>query len=105
MPDLETYTGAYGFELVVDTNLDLTDSDIIKLRIKSPTGAVSTKALTDANVDEPASDGIVRYLVQAGDFVSSGLYKVQVSDETGGAKKVSSNILKIRARPSVDYVG
>ena len=105
MAELEIFTGAYGFDVVIDTNLDLTNSTVIKLRIKSPSGTVISKTLTDDNVDDPASSGIVRYTVQSGDFASAGLYKLQVSDETGGSKKVISSILKLRARPSVEYTG
>jgi hypothetical protein len=90
---------------VVDTDLDLTGATVIKLRIKSPSGTVATRSLTELNVDDPAEDGVIRYVVQSGDFNTSGLYKIQVSDETGGTKKVSSSIMKVRARPSVDYVG
>ena len=102
---LEVFTGAYGFDLVIDTNLDLTAATVIKLRIKSPSGTVVTKNLSDADVDAPASDGIVRYTVASGDFSAAGLYKLQVSDETGATKKITSSILKVRARPSVEYVG
>lgn len=105
IPTLEIFTGAYGFDIVIDTNLDLTGSTSIKLRIKSPSGTVVTKSLTDVNVDAPASSGIIRYTVASGDFSSAGLYKLQVSDETGGTKKITSSILKVRARPSVEYVG
>lgn len=105
MAELEIFTGAFGFDVVIDTNLDLTNSTAIKLRIKSPSGTVATKSLTGANVDAPASDGIVRYSVATGDFATAGLYKLQVSDETGGNKKVTSSILKLRARPSVEYTG
>jgi hypothetical protein len=105
MAELEVFTGAYGFDIVIDTNLDLTGATSIKLRIKSPTGTVSTKSLTDVNVESPVEAGIVRYTVGSGDFATAGLYKLQISDETGGTKKVSSSILKLRAKPSVEYTG
>lgn len=105
MPNIETYTGAYGFDLVIDTNLDLSEATLIKLRIKSPGGTTVTRTLTDSDVVAPASDGIVRYTVASNDFTAPGLYKVQVSDETGGSKKLTSTILKVRVRPSLEYVG
>jgi hypothetical protein len=104
MAELETFTGAHGFDLVVDTNLDLTGASDIKLRIKSPSGITVTRSLTASDVDDPASVGIVRYVVQPSDFTMTGLYKIQVSDETGG-KKLSSSIVKIRVRASLEYVG
>lgn len=105
MAEIEIYTGAYGFDLVIDTNLDLTNATVIKLRIKTPSGTVLTKTLSDVNVDLPVSAGIVRYTVSAGDFTASGLYKLQVSDETGATKKITSSILKVKAKPSVEYTG
>jgi hypothetical protein len=105
MEELQIFTGAYGFDIVIDTNLDLTNATAIKLRIKAPSGTVTTKSLSEVNVDTPVSAGIVRYTVAAGDFTSAGLYKLQVSDETGGTKKVTSSILKLRAKPSVEYTG
>jgi uncharacterized membrane protein len=104
MPDIETFTGAHGFDLVVDTNLNLEGATDIKLRIKSPTGTTVSRSLTAANVDAPASSGIVRYVVAANDFTVPGLYKVQVSDETDG-KKLTSAIVKVRSRASLEYVG
>lgn len=103
MPDIETYTGAHGFPLVIDTNLDLSEATDIKLRIKSPAGSTVTRNLTPANVDAPTSSGIVRYTVASNDFTTTGLYKLQVSDETEG-KKVTSDIYKVRVRASVEYV-
>lgn len=104
MPDLETFTGAYGFDLVIDTNLDLSDSLVLKLRIKSPSGTTASRDLDTSHITD-AEAGIVTYTVANNDFTVPGLYKLQVSDETGGAKKVPSAILKIRVRPSLEYVG
>jgi hypothetical protein len=104
MPDVETFTGAYGFNLVIDTNLDLTDATALKLKIKSPTGTTVSRDLTGSNVTDPVK-GIVTYQVANNDFTVPGLFKVQVNDETGGTKKVISNILKIRVRASLEYIG
>ncbi len=104
MAETETYTGAHGFDLVIDTNLDLEGATDIKLRIKSPAGTTVTRSLTGANIDTPATQGIVRYLVAAADFTLPGLYKIQVSNETAG-KKLTSGILKVRSRASLEYIG
>ena len=105
MKELEVFTGAYGFDLKIDTNLDLSSSTLIKLRIKSPAGTISTKTLDDTNIVDPAEDGVVIYTVASGDFSAAGLYKLQVSDETGNAKKITSQILKVHVKPSVEYTG
>lgn len=104
MPDLEIYTGAYGFDIVIDTNIDLTTADIIKLKIKSPAGVTSSRDLTNLNVSD-GLEGEVTYTVLSSDFTSPGLYKVQVNDESGGTKKIISDIIKVRVRPSLEYVG
>lgn len=104
MANIEVFTGAHGYDLVIDTNLDLEGATDIKLRIKSPSGTTVTRDLSDANVDEPAASGIVRYLVAPNDFTVPGLYRIQISDETGG-KKVTSTVHKVRSRASLEYVG
>jgi hypothetical protein len=105
MADFEVFTGAYGYDLVIDTTLDLTGATDLKLRIKNPAGTTVTRSLTAANIDPPEEEGIVRYTVASSDFTSTGLYRLQISDETGGGKKLASNIFKLRAKASVEYVG
>jgi hypothetical protein len=104
MPDIETFTGAYGFPIVIDTNLDLTDATALKLKIKSPSGSTVSRDLALEDITDVEA-GIVTYTVGSTDFTVPGLFKIQLVDEVALTKKIISGIIKVRVRPSVEYVG
>ena len=105
MEPLEIFSGTFGFRITIDTGRDLTDAETIRLRIRKPDNSNVDKSLNTLNILEPKTDGKVFYDVVMGDFTIPGSYKLQLFDETGGSMRLASEIIKIKAKSSLDYVG
>lgn len=104
MDNLEFFTGSYGFDISIDTNLDLTSATSVVLKIKNPKGIIVQYPLDGDNFVAPLSGGVVKYTVGPADFGQPGTYSFQVFDITGGSKKLASNIVKVKIKPSIEYI-
>ena len=104
MEQLEIYTGSYGFFITVDSKLDLSAATNVVLKIKNPRGLLFDHPLTENNFENPSVSGVIRYKAAASDFTQPGTYSLQVFDLTGGDKKFASPIVKIKVKPSVEYI-
>lgn len=104
MDELEIYTGSYGFFITVDSKLDLTSATNVVLKIKNPRGLLFDHELSVENFQNPLTAGVVKYKAEPNDFTQPGTYSLQVFDLTGGDKKFASPIVKIKVKPSVEYI-
>lgn len=68
------YIGDYGTIFRVSTGADLTDASAAKMKIKKPD---NTEIEWTADIDAPASDGIISYTTLDGDLDSAGVWSLQ----------------------------
>lgn len=79
------HVGAFGFNLLVTTTLDLTTATSAKVDIKSPLGVVVTKNLVPTDFVAPVAPATVwtvKVPITEGDLPVSGTYQIQFSDTT-----------------------
>jgi len=79
----KVYRGDIGLKIGIETNTDLTDAILAKIKVKKPSGIE-----TEWNADfEDKAAGKIYYIVQEGDLDEAGLYKLQAYCEfTDGSK-------------------
>jgi hypothetical protein len=83
------HVGAYGFNLILTTKLDLTTTQNLTVFLKRPDGIVLTKELDVAAFTAPITPDKpwrVAVPVADGDLSVAGVYQVQLSDVTSGRK-------------------
>lgn len=100
--NLVIYSNTYGFTLTIETGRDLSDTTL-RLRIRNPNSINVDRTLSSVNIITPKTLGKVIYTVADGDFPIPGNYQIQLFDETAG-RKLASSVIKIKVRPSLDYV-
>lgn len=100
---LEIFSGTYGFRITIGTGRDLSASTSLRLRVRKPDNSNVNRSLDSFNILEPKTDGRVYYDTVADDFTMPGTYQFQLFDETGGIR-LASQILKIKVKPSLDYI-
>lgn len=104
MAEVEIFSGSYGFDITIETGRDLTNASSLRLRIRNPNGTNVDKTLDNSNVLDPKIEGKVRYTVQANDLSVPGLYKLQLFDETGSSQRLTTDILKLKVKASLDFI-
>lgn len=67
------YKGEWGIEIRCKTGIDLTGAQSKELHIIKPDGR---KIAKPANVESPATNGILTYVTELDDFDVCGLYKI-----------------------------
>jgi hypothetical protein len=87
------YIGAYGFNIRVETKLDLTGVTQLRAHVDRPDETSFERLLTDGDIViiGVATDGIIDIKIKlVGDLNQSGTYKLQIRDETAGRSVYSS---------------
>lgn len=100
---------AYGFNLTVTTNMDITAATALVAYLQPftslhglPTGILVTKALTATNIVTP-STGTVNVPIAKGDLPLVGYLQVQVVDTTPGRGQASVPVL-VDIEPNIPTV-
>jgi hypothetical protein len=74
----KVYKSDYGVQVKVKTGIDLTGTLTCKLKISKPDGRTALWPQTgNANIQTPATDGILIYTTVQGDLDVAGSYKLQ----------------------------
>lgn len=100
MKDLTIYSGNFGFLLQLDVYPIKEEPQRIRLRIRNPSNQNNDIVLEGSSIKE----GKLNYTVRPRDFAIPGLYKLQVFDTSDNRIISISDIIKIKVKPSLDYV-
>lgn len=89
--------GTYGVNLDLDTNANLNDATAVAFVILNSDG----KRISVAGAVFNASEGIIRYVTQDGDFDEEGDYRVQGIVDFGATKKLKTEVVEVKVLKSL----
>jgi hypothetical protein len=81
--------GSYGFNVQIQTGMDLSTANVIIVRVQRPDGTVFDRSYTGSVVSPGTNGSMVTYTVESGDLTIPGWYHIQILDQTSGRDVIS----------------
>lgn len=103
MEPKEAYAGNFGYNLTLKGEGDLTDAQVMKLKIRTPSNVRNEVLLNHSYLDLERKQ--FTYQVMKGDFRTPGTYRLQLFKETiDGSRMSASPVYIMKVKPSLDYI-